>query len=154
MSVSRRTLLFFDASCLNAAAGSPAGGSGFLLDCCRRGFPRGAVSQPVLIEVERNVSRQLGQTALDTYHTLLALTPLTIVPILPTTGRSVYAALVGEKDEHVLAATLAADADFLITLDKRLAAQVNEAGLDVTALSPGDFIKTVLPDHEEYRSIR
>ncbi len=49
---------------------------------------------------------------------------------------------------------MAAHAPFLITLDKRLMTRVNEADLVVRALSPGDFITTVLPDHADYASIR
>lgn len=63
MNIDRNTLLFFDASCLIAAAGSPTGGSGFLLALCARGLLRAACSQPVLVEAERNcgLSRSQGR---------------------------------------------------------------------------------------------
>jgi hypothetical protein len=48
--IDRHTLLFLDASPLIAAAGSPAGGPGFLLSLCARGYLKAAVSQPVLLE--------------------------------------------------------------------------------------------------------
>ena len=42
MPIDHQTLLFFDASWLIAAAGSPTGGSGFLLARCARHLLRGA----------------------------------------------------------------------------------------------------------------
>jgi len=64
MTIDRTTLLFFDASCLIAAAGSLSGGSGFLLALCQRGLLRGAISQPVLLETERNLLKKRGPTEL------------------------------------------------------------------------------------------
>jgi hypothetical protein len=60
MTIDRNTLLFFDSTCLIAAAGSPSGGSGFLLSLCARGFLKTAVSQPVLLEAQRNIQENLG----------------------------------------------------------------------------------------------
>lgn len=81
MTIDRDTLLFFDASCLIAAAGSPNGGSGFLLSVCSRGFLKAAVSQPVLLEAERNIFENLGNEALHVYHRLIVLTPMMVVPV-------------------------------------------------------------------------
>lgn len=68
MNIDQTTLVFFDASCLIAAAGSPSGGSGFLLSLCRRGLLGAAVSQPVLLEAERNIGKRRGPEELETYH--------------------------------------------------------------------------------------
>jgi predicted nucleic acid-binding protein len=118
--VDRNTLLFFDTSCLIAASGSPSGGSSLLLSLCARGFLRAAVSQPVLLEAERNIAGKLGAEALSAYHRLVELTPMAVVPLPLEPERRVYRATVGEKDEHVVAAAVSASADFLLTLDKRL----------------------------------
>lgn len=150
MIVDRGTLLFFDASCLIAAAGSPSGGSSLLLSLCARDQLTGAISQPVLLEAERNIAAKLGAKALDTYHRLIALTPLVVVAVPLGTERPGYRSVVGEKDEHVVAAAIEANARYLITLDKRLAERVNLADLPLQALSPGDFIKTVLPNHVDF----
>jgi predicted nucleic acid-binding protein len=153
VSIDHRTVVFFDASCLVAAAGSPSGGSAFLLNVCADGFLRGAVSQTVLLETERNVAAKLGPDALGRYHTQVAAAPLLLVAA-PTPPQQVYASIVGEKDNHVVAAALAAEATFLVTLDQLLAKRVNEAGLSIRALAPGDFIKTVLSQHSAYPSMR
>ena len=59
MTVDHKTLLFFDASCLIAAAGSPAGGSSLLFSLCARRLLRGVVSQAVLLEAEGNIQRTM-----------------------------------------------------------------------------------------------
>jgi hypothetical protein len=91
MVIDRDTLLFFDASCLLAAAGSSTGGSAFLLSVCIRGFLKAAV---------------------------------------------------------------VSEAPFLITLDQGLEKRVNEGNLEVKALSPGGFIKTILIQHHHYSAMR
>jgi predicted nucleic acid-binding protein len=154
MTIDRETRVFFDTSCLIAAAGSPSGGSGFLVSLCQRGLLRGAVSQPVLLEAERNIRKKRGPAELETYHRLIALTPLLLVPLPPPAQRPRYAALVGDKDEHVLAAAIEGRAPFLITLDGKLAERVNQATLPTRALSPGDFITTRLPEHVDYPRLR
>jgi hypothetical protein len=72
MRIDRQTLVFFDASCLIAAAGSPSGGAGspsggagFLVSVCASGFLRAAVSRPVLFEAERNVLAKLRPEVLQ-----------------------------------------------------------------------------------------
>lgn len=154
MSLDAETLVFFDASCLIAAAGSPGGGSGFLLDVCRRGYLQAAGSPQVLIEAERNIRSKLPSGALATFHSHLAETPMQVVDPLPLAARRSFESVVGQKDEHVLAAVVECGAPFLLTLDQALAERVNAAGLGVRALPPGEFIKAVLPDHTHYRSIR
>jgi predicted nucleic acid-binding protein len=150
MIIDDTTLIFFDASCLIAAAGSPSGGSGFLLSLCGRGFLQPAVSQPVLLEAERNIAAKLGPVALETYHRQVVVTPMTIVSLPSKTEQSQYREIVGEKDEHVVAAAIVGEADFLLTLDKKLEERVNAANLPIQAFSPGTFITTILVQHIEY----
>lgn len=71
MVLSQQTLLFFDASSLVAAAGSPTGGSAFLLLVCQKGFLRASSSQGVLIEAERNIR---GMHALSIFQRAGVLT--------------------------------------------------------------------------------
>jgi len=154
MSISADTLIFFDASCLVAASGSPSGGSGFLLQVCARRLLRAAVSQPVLLETERNVIEQLRPDALPNLRRLVATVPWIVTSLPSSPGRIRFEQLVGAKDEHVLAAAVESGAEFLLTLDKPLEERVNQSGLPIRALSPGEFIRTVLPDHEDFLTIR
>jgi len=108
----------------------------------------------VLLETERNLQKKFGPRELETYRRLIALTPLILVPLPPRSERQAYTELVGDKDEHVLAATLECRAPFLITLDAKLAERVNTITLPTRALSPGLFITTVLPEHVDYPGLR
>ena len=154
MVIDRTTLLFFDASCLIAASGSPSGGSGFLLDLVRRGLLQGTVSQAVLLEAERNIQAKLRSQALGNYHSLLIDTRLLVAPIPRLTGSEGWRAEVNDKDAHVAAAALAIHAEYLVSLDRQLNAQVNAGHVHLHAVTPGDFIKLILPHHVDYPEAR
>jgi len=57
---------------------------------------------------------------------------------------------INPKDAHVYAAARASGAQYLVTLDKRLAAETNALAGDPTAISPGDFLQKILPTHPDY----
>ena len=144
--------MFFDASCLIAAAGSLSGGSAFLLEVCARGFLRAVVSEPVLLEAERNVSLRLAHPALANFHAQLRGTGFTVVSV--PLDVATYENLVNPKDAHVVAATVGSTARFLLTLDQGLQREVNASNLEVSVFSPGDFIRQVLPTHTDFFFIR
>ncbi len=148
--IDRSTRVFFDASYLIAAAGRPSGGSGFLLFVCSIGALTGATSLPVLVEAERNVLFGMGFRAHDTYHRILARTPLILAPTVSKPQLENLRGLINAKDAHVVAATIALEAPFLLTLDKSLEAEVNRNTLPTRAFLPGAFIKQMLPTHREY----
>ena len=150
MTIDRNTLLFFDASCLIAAAGSPSGGSGFLLSVCASGYLKAAVSQPVLLEAQWNIRAKLEEEAVIRFHNLLALGSFSLASIPEKAELKRLEKLVNEKDVHVVAAALEIRSPFLLTLDKGLALEVNRANLGIQAFLPGDFIKTMLPSHVDY----
>lgn len=154
MSIDADTLLFFEASCLIAAAGSPMGGSGFLLSLCARELLRGAVSQIVLLEAEQNIQAKLSAQVLAQYHELLQIIPFAVAPVPTRTGDEDWSQHINVKDWHVVAAALAGQSDFLITLDQKLAFQINNAGLLLAALNPGEFIRTILPTYATFPRLR
>ncbi len=147
MTLDRTTLVFFDASCVIAAAGSPSGGSGFLLSLCAKGYLQAVVSTYVLAEASRNIQANLKAEAWANYQVLLTTTPFLMAPV-PTPLPAMPP--INAKDVHVVAAAAAVATAYLLTLDKGLLAEVNRAQLAFPALTPGTFIKTVLPTHVEY----
>src|SRR4051794_28102383 len=153
MTPNATTRLFIDAASLIAAAGSPQGGSAFILGVCARGYLQAVASPDVLIEAERNILEKLPADAFARYHQLVMVTPLLLVSTPPEPTVRQYEAVFVE-DAHVVAAALAAEADFPITHDRGLVARVTQAKLSVVALTPGDFLQTVLPQHPEYGQIR
>src|SRR5215213_1068817 len=102
MTLTRDSLLFFDATCLIAAAGSPTGGSGFLLSVCQASFLKACSSPSVLVEAERNITAKLPPAALATYHLQLATTPISLVSTPPRQTIQQYDSPFG-KDAHVVA---------------------------------------------------
>lgn len=151
MTIDATTLIFFDASCLIAAAGSPTGGSGFLLSLCEKGHLRPVISTYVMAEAARNIQARMKPVAWASYQALLIAVPFVIAPIpnpLPILPP------VNAKDLHVVAAAIAAGCAYLLTLDKGLLVEVNQARPGLPALLPGDFIKTILPTHADFPNLR
>lgn len=141
--------IFIDATCLVAAAGSARGGSSYILSLCEQGFLSGRVSRPVLREAARNIQAKMPPSAFSRYRHFMRSVPLPLAHVSTRTQRP-YIAIAGAKDAHVLAAALAASARFLITLDRPLIQRVNDAQLAIRALTPGDFITTILPEYSNY----
>jgi predicted nucleic acid-binding protein len=154
MSIDSNTPVFIESSCLVAATGSASGGSMFLLSTCQRGFLTLVVSSPVLLEGQRNALEQLGEEALDRYHRMVMMLPLRIVAVSSKRQLERFRNIVNDKDLHVVAAAIAAEAPYLLTLDRALLREVNQANLSLHALTPGEFIQTVLPQHPDYATIR
>lgn len=153
--ISRATRLFFDASVLIAGARSPTGGSALLLEACRRGGFHAVVSHAVLVEVQRNLRRDAPPEAHERFRYDLATISWDLVPTPADDAIQAYARWIASKDAHVLAAALAAPCEFLLTLDRRdfLTSAVQQAGLPITILTPGDFIQHYYPLHPDYPSL-
>lgn len=154
MTIDHTTRLFFDASCLIAAAGSPQGGSGFLLALCGRELLRGAISHHVLREAEHNIQTKLPPPALDHFYEQVRVLPFLIAPVPVLDEPAAWHLHVNAKDRHVIAAALAIRAAYLLTLDQNLILETNRAALPILALTPGDFIRIYLPTHDEYPRLR
>jgi predicted nucleic acid-binding protein len=154
MRIDRHSLLFFDAACLIAAAGSPSGGSGFLLYLCQRGLLRGAVSPIVLWEAETNITAKLPPSVIAGFHRLVTMTPLVVVPPPSPAEIRHFQSVVNPKDAHVVAAAVAASAPYLLSLDQPFLREVEAAPIALKGLTPGAFITTVLPTHPDAERLR
>ena len=143
MSSSDPIRLFFDASVLIAGAHSPTGGSGYLLEACRRGRFKPVVTRLVLIEAERDIKTKLGEEDLLRFYQLLGAVDFAIEP--PGSAREIadYSHLIEEKDAHVLAAAVRSGAQFLLTLDTRhfTTERLSKADLGIIIVTPGHFIR-------------
>jgi len=153
-SVDPSTRLFFDASCLIAAAASPSGGSGFLWSLAERGLLRAIVSQVVLLETERNLIDKFPTAALARHQAQIVVgaPEIAAVPRLDVTPRRYPS--INVKDEHVVAAAISSRASIILTLDQPLATEINQSLQGILALSPGKFITTLLPSHPSFAILR
>jgi len=142
------TGLFIDASVFIAAAGSPEGGSSFVLELCKRGRFRAFCTRLILLEAERNIHRKLGAEALLRFYQGLAELDPTIEA--PPASKEIAACepIVGKKDAHVLAAALRSGADVLLTLDRGhfMTEKVRDAELGLKIVTPGDFLRELVED--------
>ena len=142
----QRMLLFLDASVLVAASRSPSGGSVLVMEVCRGRRFRAALSARVLLEARVNIAEKFGEAELVRFYQQLAGLEPEMVPPPPSERLAQCASLVGEKDAHVLAASLECGAGYLMTLDRRhlITPAVQAAGLPVVVITPGDFLRQVV----------
>lgn len=111
------------------------------------------MSPDVLVEVERNIVGKGRPGAFRRWRVLVTSTPFHIVSAPPEPLVRQYESDFAEA-AHVLAAALTSQARFLITVDQRLERRVRTSGFVITALSPREFIQSVLPRHPDDIEIR
>jgi predicted nucleic acid-binding protein len=139
--------VFLDASVLIAAAASPSGGSSLLLEiCCGKGC-RAVTTKRVLLEAQRNVRKKFSEPDLIRFYREIASLELEIAQPATEEELAEYAQLIDRKDAHVLAAAIKSGASFLVTLDRKhfMTRQIREAGLPLSILTPGEFIRQIMP---------
>jgi predicted nucleic acid-binding protein len=99
------------------------------------------------LESRVNIVEKFGETELVRfYQQLAALEPEIVAPPSPQRLEECIP-LASGKDAHVLAAALECGATYLLTLDRRhlLTPAVQAAKLAVQVLTPGDFLKALIP---------
>jgi predicted nucleic acid-binding protein len=141
----QRIFVFLDASVLVAASRSPSGGSALVMEVCRGRRFRAALSARVLLEARVNIGEKFGETELVRFYQQVAALDPEMVPPPPPARLAQCASIVGDKDAHVLAAALECGAGYLVTLDRRhlITPTIQSAGLPVSMVTPGDFLKEV-----------
>jgi hypothetical protein len=82
----------------------------------------------------------------------LAVVPFSLASLPDKAELERLEKLINKKDVHVVAAALEVRSPFLLALDKGLVIEVNKANLRIQGLSPGEFIKAILPSHLDYPS--
>ena len=121
---------------------------------CARRLLLGAISHLVLLEAEHNIQAKLSPLVLSHFHELLQVVPLVVTPVPPRSSEKGWTQHVNAKDAHVVRASVSMECDYLITLDRNLVEEVSHTALAMEAISPGDFIRTVLLTHNELAKVR
>ncbi len=157
MKIAQDTTLFFDASVLVAGAHSQAGGSALLLDACRLGGFTAQISSLVVLEASHVLERDFPRRSLVRFYDYLAGIGWQLVPVPPEEKLRAYASFIDPKDLHVLATAVEGESEFLLTLDRKYilaaAEKVEQAGLPIKILTPGDFIQRGYSLHQAYSSL-
>ncbi|MFI5589360.1 putative toxin-antitoxin system toxin component, PIN family [Amycolatopsis sp. NPDC051758] len=97
-------------------------------------------SEQILDEIERNLVSQLGRTPEQAQRRVATMR--VVFPDAMVTG---YEPLIGamtndEKDRHVLAAAVRANADVIVTFNLKDSPSAALAPYDITAVAPDDFL--------------
>ncbi|MFQ5814532.1 MAG: putative toxin-antitoxin system toxin component, PIN family [Anaerolineae bacterium] len=142
---SGRSLVFLDASVLVAASRSPSGGSALAMEVCRGQRFRAALTARVLLEARVNIAEKFGEPELLRFYQQVAALAPEMVPLPSKERLAECVPLTTEKDAHVLAAALECKASYLLTLDRHhlLTPAVLAAGLSLSVMTPGDFLREI-----------
>ena len=154
MRITRRATLFFDASVLVAGSHSQEGGSALLLDACKAGGFTAQLTFLIILEALHTLERNFPQRSLSRFYGYIVEVNWDILSVPSEDVLHKYAPFIHTKDLHVLAASVEAGSEFLLTLDRKhilaAAEAVEDANLPFRILTPGDFIQQYYPLHEDY----
>lgn len=145
----RRTVkVFLDSNVILSGLISERGAPRLILDIISLGLPvlRGVTGRYNLTEVERNIARKLpaARAVLDE---CLPRMNLDIVFLPFFDEMAPFHGVVDDKDLPVLTSAVIAKADYFLTGDKKLLAQLKRAsGLPFAGQLPADFLNHLLPD--------
>lgn len=122
------TRVFLDANVYFAGCASPTGASALILRLALQGRVEVTVSPLVLREAERNLRRKRPPNDLNAFHQFLKQATLRVIPAPPETAWRRYEGVIHPKDVPVLAAAVASQATYLVTLDQRHFMTTSRAG--------------------------
>ena len=141
--------VFLDANVFFAAAGSPTGGSAFVLELAKQKKIRVVTVAYALVEAERNIQQKLGEKALDRYHqNLLEVGPeVQNIDNVPMNVAKTLEQLLPLKDVPILLGAMLSDASFLLTLDRKDFLdnkKLEGSKLSFKIVTTGDFLQKYL----------
>lgn len=136
----RTPLVFFDASVILAGLKSPKGGSGKVLLWSKKKRMKGLISEIVLDEVLRNADKiglLRGEARRQLFSVVDKISP---APTQDEVGLF-EKVVVDLGDAHILASCKGANADFLVTLDKKHLLTIKKKVKFVNIVSPKQLIE-------------
>jgi predicted nucleic acid-binding protein len=137
----KRLEVFLDSSVILAGIGSETGASGVVLDLCEAELMVPIISKQVVIEVDRAVSAKLPHLADKLRHYFSGIR-FVMMEDPPVEKVRQAAQQVHLKDAPILAAAQAANADYLVTLDKKHFLKAREKVQFVPpVLTPGELLR-------------
>lgn len=143
--------VFLDANIFFAAAGSPKGGSGFILEIAKKGKLEIVTVGQALLEAERNILKKLGVRYLNRHYQNLLEAKPKIQPIGFITVEEIakLKKLLSIKDIPILFGAIVSNANFLITLDRKHFLgneKLKKLEFPFKIINPGDFLREYLKE--------
>lgn len=135
-----RSKVFLDSSALIAGIASSKGAAREILRLAEIGLIEIIVSRQVVVEVDRNITAKLPECLGDFRHYLETLAP---VLVADPSRRDVlrFSSLIQPHDAPILAAAVAAQADYLVTWDqKHFMTKGPRALARPKVMDPGEFL--------------
>ena len=138
---SQKIKVFIDTSVLIAGVSSVTGASAAVLDLCEAEVLQMVVSRQVLVEADRNFCAKLPNLVIQFRRFIQSLAML-MVEDPPAKAVERAASLIHRKDAPILAAAMASEADYLITLDKKhFLKQKVRHNIPIEVCTPADFLR-------------
>lgn len=138
--------VFLDANIFFAGAGSPKGGSGFILELAKINKIEIITVSQALLEAEENILKKLGLPYLNRhYQNLLGIKPkIQSIEFITPKEISKLKKLLPEKDIPILAGAVLSGSQTLITLDKKHFLnndKLKGIKLLLGIMNPGEFLR-------------
>jgi len=138
--------VFLDANIFFAAASSPKGGSGFVLELAKKRKLETITVNQALLEAEQNVLKKLGLPYLNRhYQNVLEIKPkIQSIRFVTLDEITKFKKVLPEKDIPILLGAILSKSQFLITLDrKHFLGNEKLKGLKLPfeIMNPGDFLR-------------
>lgn len=136
--------IFIDANVLVAACGNATGGSAYVFKVASADPTWHLITSGlVLTEARTNVHKKLP-TTISTFEALILLPGLTVVYDPPAALIEAAARIINPKDSPILAAAIAAKANYLCTLDRKdfhtKAVKTWCKRFNLTSVTPGELL--------------
>ena len=146
--------VFLDANVFFAAAGSPTGGSAFVLELAKHKKIYVVTVAHALVEAERNIQKKLDREAVDRHYQNLLDIGVEIQNIdnVPSGITTALEKLLIRKDIPILLGAILSKSEFFITLDRKDFIdnkRLQEAELSFQIVTPGDFLQKWIRDYEK-----
>lgn len=135
------TKVFLDSSVIIAGINSITGASNLILELSKKRKIMVSVSEVVLQEVLRNIKKKLPERVFIQFLKYLSESNFKKIDFEEESEILKYRGITDAKDTHVIAATYKANADYLITLDKKHLLTVKGKTLPFNIVTPGEFLK-------------
>jgi len=141
--------IFLDANVFFAAAGSPKGGSGFVLELAKKKRLEVFTVNQALLEAEQNILKKLGPSYLNRhYRNILEIKPkIQSIRFVTLDEIAKFRKVLPEKDVPILLGAILSKSQFLITLDRKHFLgneKLKEIKFPLEIMNPGDFLRKYL----------